>query len=187
MKIMIFCDFRDFWILMMRSIIRPEPAGNVKFGRQWVLWTPKILLHTLYVIIWWLEQIFKNSGKKNFSFFLPYFTDDKKNGKKNEKQDFFLRILKICSSHNIITYKVCRSILGVQRTHFRSNSHFRPNNRSHHQNSKNLKISKNHDFRPKKSIFSKGLYWLIWWNMGKNGPLGAVSYTHLTLPTKRIV
>ena len=56
-KIVIFCDF---WILMMRSIIRPEPAGNVKFGRKWVLWTPKILLHTLYVIIWWLEQIFLN-------------------------------------------------------------------------------------------------------------------------------
>ena len=53
-----FAIFRDFWILMMRSIIRPEPAGNVKFGRKWVLWTTKTLLHTLYVIIWWLEQIF---------------------------------------------------------------------------------------------------------------------------------
>ena len=27
-------------------------------GRKWVLWTSKILLHNLYVIIWWLEQIF---------------------------------------------------------------------------------------------------------------------------------
>ena len=27
-------------------------------------------------------------------------------------------------------------------------------------------------FVQKKSIFSKGLYWLIWWNMGRNWPLG---------------
>ena len=58
--------FEIFWILMMRSIIRPEPAGNVKFGRKWARWTPKILLHTLYVIIWPLEQLLKTRENQNF-------------------------------------------------------------------------------------------------------------------------
>ena len=84
--------FEIFWILMMRSIIRPEPAGNVKFVRKWVPWTPKILLHTLYVIIWWLEQIFKNS-EFFFLHFSQLFTQLVKKGKKKEKNIFF-RIFK---------------------------------------------------------------------------------------------
>ena len=84
-----FAIFCDFWILMMRSIIRPEPAGNVKFGRKWVLWTPKILLHTLYVIIWWLEQIFFNSEKNSFfSFFCHILQMVRKMAKKWKKMIF---------------------------------------------------------------------------------------------------
>ena len=40
------------------------------------------------------------------------------------KKIWFSRVFKSCSSGHIITYKVCRSILGVQRTHFRPNFTF---------------------------------------------------------------
>ncbi len=95
--------------------------------------------------------------------------------KKWEKK-VFSEFLKICSSHHIITYKVCRSILGVQRTHFRPNFTFPAGSGRIIDRiikiQKSRKIAKNHDFQKKNRFFSKGLYWLIWWSMGRNLPLG---------------
>ena len=91
----------------------------------------------------------------------------------HEKKNWFSRVFKSCSSGHIITYKVCRSILGVQRTHFRPNFTFPAG--SGRIIDRIIKIQKSQKimiFIKKNRFFSKGLYWLIWWSMGRNWPLG---------------
>ena len=56
----------DFWWCAFWPIIWPEVAGNVIYGRKWLLWTPRILLHTLDDHLWWLDQILKNLEKSSF-------------------------------------------------------------------------------------------------------------------------
>ena len=80
------------------------------------------------------------------------------------------------SIRHMIAYKVWGSILGVQRTHFRPNFTFPAGSGRIIDRiikiQKSRKIAKNHDFHKKNRFFSKGLYWLIWWSMGRNWPLG---------------
>ena len=92
MKISIFVIFWIFWILMMQSIIRPEPAGNVKFGRKWVLWTPKILPHTLYAIICLIEKVLQLSEKNHIFEFMMKILNIKDFHHKFKNMIFFRKL-----------------------------------------------------------------------------------------------
>ena len=51
-KIVIFAILTDFWWFALWPIIWPEMSRNMICGRKWLLWTPRVLLHTLDDHLW---------------------------------------------------------------------------------------------------------------------------------------
>ena len=84
-------------------------------GRKLSLWTSKTLLHSLYDILWSLEPI-SNTIEK--SWFWQYFPFRILKGKYCQNHDFSI-VFEIGSNDHKISYKLCRSVLEVQRDNFR--------------------------------------------------------------------
>ena len=107
--------FWDFRFLKIWLAIWPKVAGNMICGRKLSLWTSKTLLHNLYDILWSLEPISNTIEKSWFSQYFPFRI---LKGKYYKNHDFSI-VLKIGSNDHKISYKLCRSVLEVQRDNFR--------------------------------------------------------------------
>ena len=105
-------DFTEFQLWPNVADILQKGIRNVIYCWKWLLWTPKTLLHTLDDLLWCVEQLLKNHEKCHFFFYFPSKGIQK-------KKWHFSWFFQSCSTHHRRSSKVCRIVLGVQRSHFK--------------------------------------------------------------------